>query len=114
MAYGSSGSGLSILTKSPTAGGQSAIDGLLALEPEQSARFSVATLEDRSTAEGPLVLVEVTADKSVVGASDGNLCAVTEPCSTEHRVGHVSRWDSDLADTWLALIGCGSLVVASD
>ena len=102
-----------MLTRSPTSA-SSPIDGLLALEPEQGARLSVAALEDGSTAEGALVLVEVTANKSVVTASDGNLRAVTEPCATEHRVWHVASLDSNLTDSGSALVAGCSFVVASD
>jgi hypothetical protein len=102
------------LTKSPSSGNQSAINNFLTFQPKQGARLSVAALEDGSTAEGALILIEVTANKSVVAASDGNLCAVTKPCATEHCVRHVASLNSDLTDSGSSLIAGCSFVVASD
>jgi len=103
-----------MLTRSPTLGGGSTIDGLLSLHPEQSVGLSVAAVEHHGSTEGTFIDVEVTADVTVVRTCDGDLGSVTEPHTTEERVGHVARRNTDLADSWLALIGSGALVVASD
>lgn len=90
------------------------MDALLTVEPSQGASLGAATVEDNRATKRVLVGVEVTADKAVVAAGDGNLRAIGEPSVSKHRVGHVAGRNVNLADAGLPLIVRCTLVVASD
>ena len=90
------------------------MDALLSVEPSQSAVLTAAAVEHNRATKRVLVGVEVTADKAVVAAGDGNLRAIGEPSVSEHRVGHVAGRDVNLADAGLPLVLRCALVVASD
>ena len=63
-------------TRSPTSASLSRgleVDTFLPVEPNQRAVSRITAVENYRAAERLLASVEVTADKSVVAASDGNL-----------------------------------------